>query len=55
MLGNSFELAKLKEGNRFQLQQVIWVKQGMKELALEQPTIIIDETVDESYETSETA
>ncbi|MFS7926703.1 hypothetical protein Hanom_Chr04g00300231 [Helianthus anomalus] len=29
--------------------------QSMKELSLEQPTIIIDETVDESYETSETA
>ncbi|KAF5787120.1 hypothetical protein HanXRQr2_Chr10g0449231 [Helianthus annuus] len=28
---------------------------SMKELALEQPTIIIDETVDESYETTETA
>ncbi|MFS7904068.1 hypothetical protein Hanom_Chr01g00031581 [Helianthus anomalus] len=28
---------------------------GMKELSLEQPTIIIDEMVDESYETSETA
>ncbi|XP_035834224.1 zinc finger BED domain-containing protein RICESLEEPER 1-like [Helianthus annuus] len=31
------------------------LEEGMKELALEQPTIIIDETVDESYETTETA
>ncbi|KAJ0806752.1 hypothetical protein HanPI659440_Chr02g0092831 [Helianthus annuus] len=28
------------------------LEEGMKELALEQPTIIIDETIDESYGTS---